>query len=247
MDSQPLIIGLETATMAGSIAICRGEEVLATSNGDPGTSHSNTLLSDLDQLVKQTGIALGAVDLFAVSSGPGSFTGLRIGIATVKALAVTLKRPCVGVPTLEAIAHAAGESELTVALLPAGRGEVFVQSFSVSAGERVTALDAPSHLSPRTAIERYAHEKNICWTGEGMRVHSELIKGFAEALGVDLFDVVEAKDKSLGMVWKLAPLPVNLARHVASLALARLAQNEVHTADQLQAIYVRPSDAELKV
>ena len=247
MNSQPLIIGLETATLAGSIAICRGEEVLATGNGDPGTSHSNTLLSDLDQLVKQTGIELGSVDLFAVTSGPGSFTGLRIGIATVKALAATLKRPCVGVPTLEAIAHAAGESELTVVLLPAGRGEVFVQSFAVSAEERVAALDAPSHMSPRTAIERYAHEKNICWTGEGTRVHSDLIKGFAEALGVDLIDVVEAKDKSSEMAWKLAALPLNLARHVASLALTRLAQNDVQSPDRLQAIYVRPSDAELKV
>ena len=247
MDSQPLIIGLETATLAGSIAICRGGEVLATSIGNPKTSHSNTLLSDLDQLVKQIGIDLGSVDLLAVTSGPGSFTGLRIGIATVKALAATLKKPCVGVPTLEAIAHAAGESELTVVLLPAGRGEVFVQSFAVSDENKVNALDAPSHLSPRTAIERYAHEKNICWAGEGTRVHSDLIKGFAEALGVDLIDVVEAKDKSLGMVWKLAPPPLNLARHVVSLALTRLAQNDVQTPDRLQAIYVRPSDAELKV
>ena len=247
MNSQPLIIGLETATLAGSIAICRGDELLATGNGDPATSHSNTLLSDLDQLVKQTGIELGSVDLFAVTSGPGSFTGLRIGIATVKALAATLNRPCVGVPTLEAIAHAAGESELTVVLLPAGRGEVFVQSFAVSAENKVTELDAPSHLSPRTAIERYAHEKNICWTGEGTRVHSDLLNGFAEALGVDLIDVVEAKDKSLGMAWKLAPSPLNLARHVVVLALTRLAQNEVQTPDRLQAIYVRPSDAELKV
>jgi tRNA threonylcarbamoyladenosine biosynthesis protein TsaB len=247
MDSPPLITGLETATLAGSIAVCRGDKVLATHNGDPGTSHSNTLLSDLDQVLRQAGIELESVDVFAVTSGPGSFTGLRIGIATVKALSATLQRPCVGVPTLEAIAHSAGESELTVVLLPAGRGEVFVQSFSVSSSNSVMALDAPSHLSPRTAIERYAHEKNICWAGEGTRVHSDLIKGFAEALGVDLIHEAEAKDKSFAAEWKVAPSPLNLARHVALLAVTRLGQNEAQTPDRLHAIYVRPSDAELKV
>src|SRR5215213_11524682 len=121
----PLILSVETATLSGSVALLRGEQVLAALAGDSGVSHSNTLLNDIDKLLHEAQIDLPQVDLFAVATGPGSFTGLRIGIATVKALAATLDRPCAGVPTLQAIALAAGESRRSVALLPAGRGEVF--------------------------------------------------------------------------------------------------------------------------
>src|SRR5213593_4045257 len=123
MNFQPLTLSLETATLAGSISISRGPNILASSSGDPAVSHSNTLLADIDELFSRVNLSLREIELFAVASGPGSFTGLRIGLATVKALAVTMNRPCVGVPTLEAIAHSAGSSEATVTLLPAGRGE----------------------------------------------------------------------------------------------------------------------------
>ena len=93
MSTETLILAVETATLAGSIAIVRGDKVIAGSNGDPAISHSNTLLADLDQLLTETKITLAEIDLFAVAAGPGSFTGLRIGIATVKALAATLARP----------------------------------------------------------------------------------------------------------------------------------------------------------
>src|ERR1043166_623128 len=111
MPMESTILAIETATLAGSIAIVRGEEVIAGSNGDPAISHSNTLLADLDQLLNHAKIKLSEVDLFAVAAGPGSFTGLRIGIATIKALAATLARPTAAVPTLQAIALAGGASE----------------------------------------------------------------------------------------------------------------------------------------
>src|SRR5690349_10902234 len=108
MSNEPLILAVETATLAGSIALARGEEVIGSSNGNPATSHSNTLLADLDQLLVATKIKLPEIDLFAVAVGPGSFTGLRIGIATIKALAATLARPCAAIPTLQTIALAGG-------------------------------------------------------------------------------------------------------------------------------------------
>ena len=110
MSTETLILAVETATLAGSIAIVRGEEVIVSSNGDPAVSHSNTLLADLDQLLNHAKIKLPEIDLFAVAAGPGSFTGLRIGIATIKALAATLARPTAAIPTLQAIALAGGPS-----------------------------------------------------------------------------------------------------------------------------------------
>jgi tRNA threonylcarbamoyladenosine biosynthesis protein TsaB len=209
--------------------VTRAAEVIGSLEGDPAVSHSNTLLADVDKLLARTGVSLPDVDLFAVAAGPGSFTGLRIGIATIKALAVTLNRPCAAVPTLQAVALAGGPSKTTVALLPAGRGEVFAQSYSVSA-DAVTALDEPAHISPQKMIDKYGSLETALWCGEGAIAQRELIESSAA-----------------GRQWQIAPRTDNLARYVAALALTNFQRDELIAPDALQAIYVRPSDAELKV
>ena len=230
MSTEPLILAVETATLAGSLGLARGAEVIAVSSGDPAVSHSNTLLADLDRLLGETTIQLSDIDLFAVAVGPGSFTGLRIGIATVKALAATLDRPCTAIPTLHAIALAGGPGEASVALLPAGRGEVFAQLFSVSVDGTVTALDKPSHIAPQKMIDKYSSLATCLWCGAGAVAQRELIEGFVA-----------------GRNWRIAPETNNLARPVAALALSSFRAGRLVAADALQAIYVRPSDAELKV
>jgi tRNA threonylcarbamoyladenosine biosynthesis protein TsaB len=184
------------------------------------------------------------VDLFAAASGPGSFTGLRIGLATVKALAGTLGRPCAGIPTLQAVAHAAGPSSTTVALLPAGRGELFAQMFSVSGAKKVNPLDAPAHLSPQAILEKYGSLKDVRWSGKGAHVHRAVLKEFARRQEIDFHEDFLLTPTQQG--WALAPEEKNLSKHVAALALEKFASGELIDADSLTAIYVRPSDAELK-
>src|ERR1041385_3715907 len=145
---QPLILAIETATRAGGVAVARGETVLATIAGEPSISHSTNLLEMIDGTLRKAGAILGDVELFAVASGPGSFTGLRIGLATAKAFGVHLRRNVIGVSTLAAVAHASKLEGNIVALLPAGRGEVFAQRFTVREGT-ATAVDNPQHLNPR--------------------------------------------------------------------------------------------------
>src|ERR1700694_1638783 len=116
MGETPLILSLDTATLGGSVCLMRDRQILASVVGDAKVSHSNTLLRDIEQVVKSSNLSIQEVVLFAASAGPGSFTGLRIGLATVKALAATLSRPCVGIPTLHALARAAGPSKATVAM-----------------------------------------------------------------------------------------------------------------------------------
>ncbi len=225
--AEPLILSVETATLAGSVALSRGEHILAAFAGDSGVSHSNTLLNDIDKLLSEAQVALSEIDLFAVANGPGSFTGLRIGIATIKGLATTLDHPCAGIPTLQAVALAAGESPRSVALLPAGRGEVFAQLFSVTNEGFVTALDEATHISPQRLIEKYSSLENVLWCGDGAIANKALIES-----------------ESPGRI--ASPIPV-LATHVAALALTRFREKQLDQPDALQAIYVRPSDAELKV
>lgn len=215
--------------MSGSVAVSRGDEILGVVSGDAGVSHSNTLLGDVDKLLAQTQITLSKIDLFAVATGPGSFTGLRIGIATIKALAATLDRPTAGVPTLEAIALSGGVSAESVALLPAGRGEVFTQLFSVLRPDLVEALDEAAHIPPARLFERYGELETVTWCGDGAIVNRELIERWAA-----------------GRDWKIAPQTNALAAQVATLALTRFNRNEFENPFALRAIYVRPADAQLK-
>ena len=226
------------------MCLSAGDKVLAAVAGDPKLSHSNTLLSDINKCLREAGVAVQDVELLAATSGPGSFTGLRIGLATIKALAATLNRPCVGVPTLQVIAHTAGISNATVALLPAGRGEVFVQLLSVA--QDVTELDEAAHLPPAGAIERYVSRPALKWVGTGAATQRGLIESTAKEQGF-AFQVVDVNDAEMRAEgWQLTTREANLANHVAAIAWQRFQRQELDQAESLTAIYVRPSDAELK-
>lgn len=240
-----MILSIDTATLAGSVCLMRGTTLLATRVGDPAVSHSNSLLKDINNSLGEAEVSLSDVNLIAAASGPGSFTGLRIGLATVKALAATLQTPCVGIPTLNAVAHAAGPAAASVALLPAGRGELFSQLFSVSHDGSVIPLDEPSHLSPHRVLEKYAPHKTLKWSGPGAHLYRDLIESYAREKGID-FDEESQSETELFQGWKVAPALENLSPHVAVLALQKYENNEVSDPISLRAIYVRPSDAELK-
>lgn len=243
MSEGPVILSIETATLGGSIFLGRGNVQLAARIGDPNVSHSNNLLRDINDTLAEAGLPLPDVEVFACASGPGSFTGLRIGIATVKALAASLQRPSIGIPTLKAVAHSAGTSNATVALLPAGRGEVFAQMFSVSPDDTVIEVDVAAHLSPQGLLEKYGAIRNLTWAGGGAHVHQASLKNFATQNGLDFSEEVSQSQED---GWLLAANVTNLARHVAALGLHAFQRGELQSARSLSAIYVRPSDAELK-
>jgi tRNA threonylcarbamoyladenosine biosynthesis protein TsaB len=242
-----IILSLDTATLGGSVWLGRGTSEFAARSGDPKVSQSASLLKDINDVLTEAKLTLADVELFACASGPGSFTGLRIGIATLKGLAASLERPCLGVPTLHAVAHAAGPSPATVALLPAGRGEVFAQLLSVSPHGVVAELDTPAHLSPQKLLERYEAQVDLKWAGAGAHLQRDLLAAHAQAANIYFAEAVEhdaAIDGRRG-VWLLAPLESNLAQHVAALALEHFQTGDLQSPQSLSAIYVRPSDAEL--
>ena len=248
MSDDPIILSLETATLGGSTWLGRGSLQLATRNGNPQVSQSNSLLSDISLCLEEAGLNLDDVDLFACASGPGSFTGLRIGIATLKGLAASLNRPCVGIPTLDAVAHSAGPSMATVAILPAGRGEVFTQLFSVSsvAGDYIVEpIDTAAHLSPQKLIGKYGMFVNLRWAGSGAHLQRETIERAALELGIDFRNPSPTLSENATPAWSLAANEENLAGHVAALALQAYSKGKLQDPETLHAIYVRPSDAEL--
>ncbi len=238
-EKAPLILAIETATRAGSVALVRGHEILASASGDASSSHSINLIEIVEGTLKKGKADLSEVALFAAAVGPGSFTGLRIGLATVKSLAVCTGRSCVGVSTLAAIAHAAGTSERTVSLLPAGRGEFFAQLFSVADG-RVRELDGPEHLSPNAILEKYGQAGPLQWAGPGAHLQAEALQAWAVARNIRFGG--SGTDRS---AWTVAPPTAELAISVATLALNEYQSGNTVRPDKLQAVYVRASDVEI--
>jgi len=242
MGELPLILSLDTATLGGSICLMRGDQLLASVTGDREISHSTTLLRDIDRVLKNSGVAIREVSLFAAAAGPGSFTGLRIGLATVKALAATLDRPCIGIPTLHAVARAGGTSKATVALLPAGRGELFAQLLSVTSGGLVKEHGVAAHLPALAIIQKYGTLTDLTWAGAGAHSQRDFLQAQAESAGI-VFEPKGAESEG----WKLAAREENLAKEIAGLARQRFSAGAQEWAEALRAIYVRPSDPELRV
>ena len=132
------ILALDTSTPPGSVALAAGGELTACRIGDAGRTHGERLPGDITALLSAHGLTPADIDLYAVCSGPGSFTGLRVGLATIQALALVNRRSVVAVPTLEALAYsvlwapAGGEStELVGTWMNAHRGEVFAALYEV--------------------------------------------------------------------------------------------------------------------
>ncbi|MEO8434882.1 MAG: tRNA (adenosine(37)-N6)-threonylcarbamoyltransferase complex dimerization subunit type 1 TsaB [Pyrinomonadaceae bacterium] len=239
----PLILAIETATRSGSVCLTRGNDFLAGISDEPTTSHSTHLLPAIQQVLSNAGCTLEEVELFAAASGPGSFTGLRIGLATAKSFAATLNRKCVGVPTLQAIAHAAGPSEHTVALLPAGRGELFAQLFTFTANGEARSIDQAAHLKPAQVWEKYSAFRNLKWAGEGAFIQAPALREYAVLNNVPFAE--EPDPATASGSWILVPPRENLAASVAAIAFSEFQRGSAGRAESLKAIYVRPSDAEI--
>lgn len=245
----PLILGLDTATEVRSVCITRGEQVVACRSGRVQRENTASVLQDIDEALAASGLKLGEIELFAVATGPGSFTGLRSGIATIKAFAATLKRPVAGVPTLHAVASSAGRAGRVLASLPAGRGEVFAQLLSVEGEHAVKELSEPFHLSPAALSEQAATwDGDLTWAGAGAHAHVAAIREFAENKKIVWRDGVASADERAGepvRCWTLAPPCESYAERIAALGLINYRRGSTIDAEDLFALYVRLSDAEL--
>jgi tRNA threonylcarbamoyladenosine biosynthesis protein TsaB len=242
-SSEPLILAIETATRAGSVCVAQGTGVLASISGDAWSSHSTDLIENIEAVLRKSEKDLCQIDFFAAAAGPGSFTGLRIGLATVKSLAVSTERKCVGVSTLEAIALEAGNSDRTVALLPAGRGEVFVQMFAVC-GESVEHLDAAVHITPQLLLAKYGDYQKVKWAGEGAHAQLETLRSAAATCGMSFEPNGNERESGQSNGWTLAPQASKLAEAVARLALREWHTGKLIDPENLRANYLRASDAE---
>jgi tRNA threonylcarbamoyladenosine biosynthesis protein TsaB len=239
-----LTLGVDTSTERRSVALLCGGRVLAESSSGLREGGSANLLADIDRVLAAAGVGLKEVGLYGAAVGPGSFTGLRAGLATVKGLALTTGRPAVGVRTLHALAYCVRPAQRVVSLIPAGRGEVFAQLLSVSPEGSVGELEEPTHLPPALLLERLATQRGgLKWTGGGALKFIEVIRERAESVGIE-FVSQGAHGTPERDAWVYAPAEEALARIVAEMAETAYVSGAARGG--LEAVYVRPSDAELK-
>ncbi len=131
-----LIFALDSTAIIASVALLRDGKPLASFHVENGNTHSETLLPMAKALLESAGVGVDDIDLFACSTGPGSFTGVRIGVATVKGLAFGKNKPCVAVSSLEALAQSlVPSSGILCPVMNARRGQVYNALFEVKDGE----------------------------------------------------------------------------------------------------------------
>lgn len=162
------ILAVDSSAKACSAAIVEDKKVLGSFFINTALTHSQTLVPMIDAVLKNTSTDLSSVDAFAVSAGPGSFTGVRIGVAAVKGMAMPLNKPCMSVSTLEAMAYnLLNESCIVCAVMDARCNQVYNALFEISGGE-INRICADRAFSiDELSEELKTYDKKIVIIGDG--------------------------------------------------------------------------------
>lgn len=225
------LLAVETSTPAGAVALLDEDRVVGECRLAPARTHGERLLPTIDGLLAACGWQLDELDGFAVAVGPGSFTGLRIGVSTVKALAFATGKPLVGVPTLDALAWTVPFAAWPVCpVLDARKGEVYAAAYRTTHGQ-------PERLTEYRAVRPEA------WTGE-LRARG-LVPAIFLGDGVAVYGRV--LERELGDDARLAPPSHRLpsAAAVGELGRRALARGQAVAPAALVPLYVRRPEAEL--
>jgi tRNA threonylcarbamoyladenosine biosynthesis protein TsaB len=225
----PVLLALETSGPCGSIALVTGRECLGEYTLQSKLTHSRRLLAGIDWLLGEAGLAWGQIGGIAISLGPGSFTGLRIGLSTAKGLAMATGAPLLGVSALDGLAAQLAHAAVPICpVLDARKKEVYAAFYRNGPGGQAERTSDYMVLPP-AALMAMISEPTLL-VGDGAAAYEE---SFRERLG--------------GMAL-LPPAQLYFPRAAAIglLALVKLEQGESLDPADAVPLYIRPSEAELK-
>lgn len=218
------IFAMDTSTLTATVAVLDEDKVMGEYTLCDKLTHSQTIMPMTDEILKKLNITLRDIDVFSVCVGPGSFTGLRIGMATVKTFSQALSKPIIGVSSLDAIAYniCVTDDTLVCPMIDARRNEVYNAIYQ--GGSKVVA-DRALHIDELLCELR---GKKVVFCGDGAVLHRELIGGYGEK------------------GWSFAPpnLILSKASSVAYSALKKAHNSEFDDAFTLNPVYLRKSQAE---
>lgn len=232
-EDAPLILAVDTASSCSSVALTTGDAhngtLLASLSLNSKITHSRRLLSGIDWLLQENGIQISDIDALGVGLGPGSFTGLRIGMATLKGLATAMNKALLGVSTLDGLAFSCSGNAPLCALLDARKQEVY-RRWYIKDTRGIYREDGPIEaLSPNAFADEIVEECHL--VGDGVFV-----------LGEDVLT-------RIGGIVTIAPLPLHYinAAGIGFLCCEKLQKAEEMHLESAVPLYVRASDAELSL
>ena len=227
------VLALDTTTRAGSVALVEDDRIIVERSGDPARTHAERLPGEIVNLLDAAGVALSALDLFAVAAGPGSFTGLRIGIATMQGLAFVNRRRIVAPSALEALAqegsHGLGPGAVVAAWMDAHRRDVFSALYRLTAApaferDPLIEIDPPAAGDPASTLLRWTRrfDAPAIFIGDGAVLYASAIGGRGRVMA-----------------------PPALAATIGMMAIARARAGDTVDPAGAHPLYVRRPDAEL--
>lgn len=219
------ILALDSTAVIASVALCEDERLLGEYTVQNGNTHSESLLPMIESLLAFHGLTADEIDLFAASAGPGSFTGVRIGAATIKGLAFDTQKPCIGVSTLEALAYNLNiVNGLVCPVMNARRKQVYTALFRYQNGVAERLLEDSAIAIVELDKLLSAYSEPIYLVGDGYQITAELL------------------------THPTVPTPERL-RHQSAYSVAQIARQmyaagKCTTDTEMVATYLRPSQAE---
>ena len=220
------ILSLDTTAQVCSAAICDETELIAEITVNTGNTHSQTLLPAVEQILKISELNVDDIDAFACSTGPGSFTGVRIGVATVKGIAYGKNKPCVSVSTLEALAYnLKGYDGIICPVMNARRNQVYNALFEWQDGVLV-------RLCPDRALSINELDEELADVGKPVYLCG------------DGYDITEKGFTKTKISFVPERQRLQSAYSVACIANEKISRGDTVTDAQLVPIYLRPSQAE---
>ena len=219
-----LILAFESSAKAASAALCRDGSLVSQYSQCSALTHSRTLLPMAEDMLRNAGLSLGDVELLAVAQGPGSFTGIRIGVSMVKGLAWAGDKPCVGVSTLEAMAwHGLAAGGYVCPVMDARRAQVYNALFEIRGGRPVRLSDDRPKALSELADEVRTLGAPVFLVGDGSAITGAYLTEHG----------IEHRVAPENLVWQSA----------WGVAMAA-ADKTPGTADSLLPVYLRLSQAE---
>lgn len=212
-----LILGISTSSNIASVALSKDAECIKELNINNNKTHSETLVPLINELLSETNIKLQDINLIACDNGPGSFTGIRIGISTVKAIAESLNIPVIAVSSLEGLAYNISSSECICSLIDARSNQVYCGLFD----SNHTLIGNYMADDINAVLKVINQTKNVTFVGDGAVAHK------------DLLNISDFKSDNL-----LHAKNINLC------AFDKFSKGEILNADSILPMYLRKSQAE---
>jgi tRNA threonylcarbamoyladenosine biosynthesis protein TsaB len=237
-----LILAADTSSSLANFAIVRGEKLLSSLSGGAHLPHSQTFFSNLSILLQLAQVEIKEIDAFAAVTGPGSFTGLRVGLAAVKGIAHTLSRPSVGISSFDALALGTGVTGKVLIMIDAGREEVYCGVREVRLDGEIEALGEDVVGRPELVVTRALagiETDRLVVAGNGSAKFKNAIEIACHRVEVDSREAPQSSR---------APQYWQSGHSDTAVAIAKSAARmlKAGTVSEIHPYYVRPSDAELK-